>query len=141
MREIDEMLDAKDEAEEGPLEDPEMDDDDGNDTTLDASQIATLDGSDQDDVVALSDGTQVTFHSISINMHPIPKALKTWIPVCLWTSSSQILLACKQAHLFGRRDHSKRQQRTGEPGEKNSILLVSSFAHDTLPKQVSLLTG
>ena len=76
MREIDEILDAKDEAEEGPLEDPEMDDDDGNDTTLDASQIATLDGSDQDDVVALSDGTQVTFRSISINMHPISKALK-----------------------------------------------------------------
>lgn len=59
MREIDEMLDAKDEAEEGPLEDSEMDEDDDNDTTLDTSQIATLDGSDQDNVVALSDGTQV----------------------------------------------------------------------------------
>lgn len=69
MREIDEMLDAKDEAEEGPLEDSEMDDDDDNDTTLDTSQIATLDGSDQDNVVALSDGTQVTFYSISISMH------------------------------------------------------------------------
>ena len=66
MREIDEMLDAKDEAEEGPLEDSEMDEDDDNDTTLDTSQIAALDGSDQDNVVALSDGTQVTFLSISI---------------------------------------------------------------------------
>ena len=94
MREIDEMLDAKDDTEEGPLEDSEMDDDDDNDTTLDTSQIATLDGSDQNNMVALSDGTQVTFHSISINMHPISKAQKnTWIPACLWTSSSQILLA------------------------------------------------
>ena len=68
MREIDEMLDAKDEAEEGPLEDSEMDEDDDNDTTLDTSQIPTLDGSDQDNVVALSDGTQVTFRSIFLNI-------------------------------------------------------------------------
>ena len=77
MREIDEMLDAKDEAEEGPLED----DDDDNDTTLDTSQIATLDGSDQDNVVALSDGTQVTINSNSISMHPSS-------PVCLRAPSS-----------------------------------------------------
>ena len=76
MRELDEMLDAKDDAEEGPLEESEMDDDDDNDTTLDTSQIATLDGSDQDNMVALSDGTQVTFHNIFINMHPISKADK-----------------------------------------------------------------
>ena len=76
MREIDEMLDAKDDAEEGPLEDSEMDDDDDNDTTLDTSQIATLDGSNQDNMVALSDGTQVTFHNIFINMHPISNAEK-----------------------------------------------------------------
>lgn len=74
MREIDEMLDAKDEAEEGPLDDSQMDDDDDNDTTLDTSQIATLDGSDQDNVVALSDGTQVTFHSC--NSNTISKAKK-----------------------------------------------------------------
>lgn len=60
MREIDEMLDAKEDTEEGPLEDSEMDDDDDNDTTLDASQITGLQGSEQDNVVALSDGTQVT---------------------------------------------------------------------------------
>lgn len=61
MREIDEMLDAKDDAEEGPLEDSEMDDDDDNDATLDTSQITALEGSEQDNVVALSDGTQVIF--------------------------------------------------------------------------------
>ncbi len=59
MREIDEMLDAKDDAEEGPLEDSEMDDDEDNDTTLDTSQITALEGSEQNNVVALSDGTQV----------------------------------------------------------------------------------
>ena len=60
MREIDEMLDAKEDTEEGPLEDSEMDDEDDNDTTLDTSQITGLQGSEQDNVVALSDGTQVT---------------------------------------------------------------------------------
>ena len=60
MREIDELLDAKDDTEEGPLEDAEMDeDDDENHTALDTSQITTLEGSEQDSVVALSDGTQV----------------------------------------------------------------------------------
>lgn len=61
MREIDELLDAKDDTEEGPIEDAEMDDDDDNHTTLDTSQITTLEGSEQDNVVALSDGTQVVF--------------------------------------------------------------------------------
>lgn len=59
VREIDEIMDAKDDAEEGPLEDTEMDEDDEHDTTLDASQITGLDGSQQDGVVALPDGTQV----------------------------------------------------------------------------------
>ena len=60
MREIDELLDAKDDTEEGPMEDAEMDeDDDENHTALDTSQITTLEGSEQDSVVALSDGTQV----------------------------------------------------------------------------------
>ncbi|XP_027059084.1 uncharacterized protein LOC113685740 [Pocillopora damicornis] len=62
MREIDELLDAKDDTEEGPMEDAEMDeDDDENHTALDTSQITTLEGSEQDSVVALSDGTQVVF--------------------------------------------------------------------------------
>lgn len=62
MREIDELLDAKDDTEEGPMEDAEMDeDDDENRTALDTSQITTLEGSEQDSVVALSDGTQVVF--------------------------------------------------------------------------------
>ena len=59
VQEIDEIMDAKDDAEEGPLEDNEMDEDDEHDTTLDASQISGLDGSQQDGVVALPDGTQV----------------------------------------------------------------------------------
>lgn len=60
MREIDELLDAKDDTEEGPMEDAEMDeDDDENHAALDTSQITTLEGSEQDSVVALSDGTQV----------------------------------------------------------------------------------
>ena len=59
VQEIDEIMDAKDDAEEGPLEDTEMDEDDEHDTTLDASQISALDGSQQDGVVALPDGTQV----------------------------------------------------------------------------------
>ena len=59
VQEIDEIMDAKDDAEEGPLEDTEMDEDDEHDTTLDASQITGLDGSQQDGVVALPDGTQV----------------------------------------------------------------------------------
>lgn len=60
MREIDALLDAKDDTEEGPMEDAEMDeDDDENHTALDTSQITTLEGSEQDSVVALSDGTQV----------------------------------------------------------------------------------
>lgn len=59
MQEIDEMLDAKDDTEEGPLGDAEMDDDD-NDTSLDTSQITGLESAEQDNMVALSDGTQVT---------------------------------------------------------------------------------
>ena len=64
MREIDKMLDTKEDAEEEPLEDSEMDDDeedegDDNDTTLDSSQISRLESSEQDNIVALSDGTQV----------------------------------------------------------------------------------
>ena len=64
MREIDKMLDTKEDAEEEPLEDSEMDDDDEdegdvNDTTLDSSQISRLESSEQDNIVALSDGTQV----------------------------------------------------------------------------------
>ena len=62
MREIDKILDTKD-AEEEPLEDSEMDDDDEdddhNDATLDSSQISRLESSEQDNIVALSDGTQV----------------------------------------------------------------------------------
>ena len=67
MREIDEMLDAKDDTEEGPLEDSEMDDGDDNDTTLDTSQITGLQGSQQDNVVALSDGTQVTLLTLLLS--------------------------------------------------------------------------
>ena len=59
IREIDEMLDAKEDSEEGPLEDTEMDDENEDDTTLDTSQLTRLQGPEQDNVVALSSGTQV----------------------------------------------------------------------------------
>lgn len=61
IREIDEMLDAKEDSEEGPLEDTEMDDENEDDTTLDTSQLTRLQGPEQDNVVALSSGTQVVF--------------------------------------------------------------------------------
>ena len=102
MREIDEMLDAKDEAEEGPLEDSEMDEDDDNDTTLDTSQIATLDGSDQDNVVALSDGTQVTFCSIFLNILP-PSLLCSRAPSSNSTPLRKLKLS-ETKHKFELRD-------------------------------------
>ena len=71
MQEIDEMLDAKDDTEEGPLEDSEMDDDDDNDTTLDTSQITGLEGTQPDNVVALSDGTQV--HVTLVLVRSVPE--------------------------------------------------------------------
>jgi len=61
MQEIDEMLDAKEDTEEGPLEDTEMDDDEDHNTTLDTSQITGLEATGRDNVVALSDGSQVIF--------------------------------------------------------------------------------
>ena len=60
MHEIDEMIDAKDDTEEGPIDDTVVeDDDDVADTTLDTTEISELEDPEGDNVVALSDGTQV----------------------------------------------------------------------------------